>query len=135
MRFHRNIGARGAAEWVASTDDHGCVLGYARTMLVKNVRFVLHQADGWALGELKWAAEPMSRSRNEMLHQEIASKLNPWGLARLPLHGWIPLWFRRDPPAFMAGGREMTGAKALLLGPGLAMVWRPTYSISNSLPV
>lgn len=128
MRFHRNTGAHGEAEWVAGTDDNKRLFGYARVMLVRDVEFVLNGADGWALGELRWCSEPMSRSRRELLDPEIARKVRPGALARLPIHGWQPLWFRRDPPGFTVGGRHVVRAKGLLLGPSFMQVWAPTFA-------
>lgn len=125
MRFHRNAGARGAAEWICCTPTQSKIHCYARIVLAKDVIFETAGRDGWALGELKWLAEPVPGSAHLLLEEEIRLATRPDALARLRLR-WVKLWYRPGQGFFDDGMRPLRGARALLLGPGgEARIWRP----------
>jgi hypothetical protein len=121
MRFQRNAGARGAAEWMCLTPTQSECFCYARVVLAKDVTFEIAGRDGWALGDLKWLAGAEPASLGKLLRPEIAACINPRALARLPVHGWEPLWFRAG-HGFFSGARKLDRVRWLLLGPGLAVV-------------
>lgn len=124
MRFHRNAGARGAAEWICCTPTQSKIHCYARIVLAKDVIFETAGRDGWALGELKWLAEPVPASAHLTLEPEILAAARPGALGQR--RGWQKLWYRPGAGFFDDGGRPLRGARALLLGPGgEARIWRP----------
>ena len=124
MRFHRNAGAKGGAEWACLTPDQSRIFCYARVVLVKDVVFETKGADGWALGELLWLAMPVAH-RGVLLPPEVAKAERPDALRRLPVHGWLPLWYRQG-EGFSVHGSRVTRARRLLLGPGVALVRGPS---------
>lgn len=127
MRFHRNNGARGDAEWVCLHEAQSKVACYARVMLVKNVTFHHTATDGWALGDPKWLAGATSASRGQiLLDPEVASKVRPDALARLPIEGWLPLWYRKR-DGFLCHKRKLAGARWMLLAPGLVAIRGPVF--------
>lgn len=108
--------------------DQSKVFCYARVVLVKDVTFEHNAADGWALGTPKWIAGAVPPILGQvLLDPAIADKVRPDALARLPVGGWLPLWYRRG-TGFWCYKRRMTGARWLLLGPGLAAVRRPRFA-------
>lgn len=128
MRFHRNNGSKGSAEWMCLLPDQSKVFCYTRVVLVKDVTFEHSAADGWAIGEPKWlcGAEPPSKSKI-ILEPEIAAKIRPDALARMPVEGWLPLWYRPG-NGFWCYKRKLAGARWMLLGPGLAAIRRPRFA-------
>lgn len=123
MRFHRNAGARGSAEWACLTPDQSRIWCYARVVLAKDVTFETRGADGWALGELRWMAGP-TLQRGLLLPPEVARCERPDALRRLPVRGWLPLTYRQG-EGFSVNGRRITRARAMLLGPGVMVVRSP----------
>jgi hypothetical protein len=121
MRFHRNAGARGEAEWMCLTPSQSKVFCYARVVLAKNVTFEIAGLDGWALGDLRWLACPY-----KVADDAIWPLVRPDALARLPVNGWSALRFRKREGFFTDGGRRVLRARAILLGPSVSVVWRPT---------
>lgn len=123
MRFHRNKGAAGEAEWACLTPDQRRIWCYARVVLAKDVIFETHGADGWALGELRWMAGPVSQKGLQM-PPEVARLERPDALRRLPVRGWLPLVYKQG-EGFSVHGRRITRARAMLLGPGVMVVRSP----------
>lgn len=128
MRFHRNNGARGSAEWMCLLPDQSKVFCYARVVLVKDVTFEHKGLDGWALGEPKWieGAVPPIIGQTQ-LDPAVAGKIRPDALARMPVDGWMPLWYRKG-DGFWCYKRKLAGARWMLLAPGLVAIRRPRFA-------
>ena len=120
-RFHRNVGARGAAEWMCTTPDQKRTWCYARAFLVSGVSFETAGLDGWALGQLRCMSEPMPVSVGGLLPVEVSDLERPEVFARVPARGWEPLLYVKG-QGFFVHGRRVTRARWLLLGPGLTAI-------------
>ena len=121
MRFHRNAGARGLAEWVCITPAQDRIFCYARLILAKGVTFEHNAADGWALGEPKWLWGLAPGSKHLKVAPEALAVERPW--PRVPVEGWLPLRYVGG-KGFFCAGQRLLGARWMLLGPGLTVVKR-----------
>lgn len=103
--------------------DQSKVFCYARVVLAKDVTFENNAADGWAIGDLKWLAGV--ETKMPLYPEEIAGKVRPDALKRMPIDGWLPLWYRPSGQGFWCYKRQVLGARWLLLAPGLVAIRVP----------
>lgn len=130
-RVSRNVGAYGSIEWRADppvATRHAPVLVYARFFLLEDVTFLVRVADGWAVGELV-SAEDLGSAKGPKfaITDPAIYGLENGRIEELDTAGWLPFRFERG-RGFVSEGRVVTGAGAVLLGPGFSSLRDPTYA-------